>query len=363
MSDRELTAGLSISLSGRFQMQGQQALNGFLLWQSLVNTQGGIPIGAADKRHVRLIWYDDCGQVHRARDNVSRLLRDDKVDILFGPYSSGLTLAAAEIAEEFRKVLWNYGGSSDEIYRHGWRYVVGIASPASDYLRALPSWLAKNSPRARPICVFYAQKGSFGWQVARGVLESARSAGQIVELLPIASSVKDHNSMLFFLNDVGPEVVVLAASFQDELTLIRTRQNWPASVRTVAAVAAGISAFLQELGALAEEVMGPSQWEPNVSWPDIVGPSSGWFAEKFQNRFGYMPDYIAAASFSSGTLLEECMRRARCLDSDALRHAASELDFFTFYGRFRIDPDSGKQLAHRILLVQWQRGQKVVLRD
>jgi branched-chain amino acid transport system substrate-binding protein len=76
-----------------------------------------------------------------------------------------------------------------------------------------------------------------------------------------------------------------------------------------------------------------------------------------------MPDYIAAASFSSGTLLEECMRRARCLDSDALRHAASELDFFTFYGRFRIDPDSGKQLAHRILLVQWRRGQKVVLRD
>jgi branched-chain amino acid transport system substrate-binding protein len=76
-----------------------------------------------------------------------------------------------------------------------------------------------------------------------------------------------------------------------------------------------------------------------------------------------MPDYIAAASFSSGILLEECMRRARCMDSDTLRDAASELDFFTFYGRFRIDPDNGKQLAHRVLLVQWQRGQKVVLRD
>ena len=143
---RELIAGLSISLSGRFQMQGRQALNGLILWQSLVNAQGGIPVGATDKRRVRLIWYDDYSQAYRARDNVSRLLRDDKVDILFGPYSSGLTLAAAEIAEEFRKVLWNYGGSSDEIHRHGRRYVVGIASPASDYLERFPH----GCRRARP---------------------------------------------------------------------------------------------------------------------------------------------------------------------------------------------------------------------
>ena len=67
MSKRELTAGLSISLSGRFQMQGQQALNGLILWQSLVNAQSGISIGAADKRHVRLVWYDDYSQAHRAR--------------------------------------------------------------------------------------------------------------------------------------------------------------------------------------------------------------------------------------------------------------------------------------------------------
>ena len=36
-----------------------------------------------------------------------------------------------EIAEEYKKVPWNYGGSSDEIFSHGRRYLVGIASPAS----------------------------------------------------------------------------------------------------------------------------------------------------------------------------------------------------------------------------------------
>jgi len=363
MSERELTAGLSISLSGRFQMQGQQALNGLLLWQSLVNAQGGIPVGVADKRLVRLIWYDDCSQAHRARDNAFRLLRDEKLDILFGPYSSGLTIAVAEVAEEFRRVLWNYGGSSDEIFHRGWHYLVGIASPASDYLRSLPPWLSKNSPPTHRICVFYSEKGSFGWQVARGVLESARLAGQAVELVPIASSVKDGDSTLSVLHDVRPEVVVLATSFQDELTLIRTRRDWPVAVHTAAAVAAGISLFLRELGALAEGVLGPSQWEANVSSSGIEGPSSGWFEQNFRKRFDSPPDYIAAASFASGIILEECTRRTSVLDNYTLLSIAAELDFSTFYGRFRIDPESGKQLGHRVLLVQWQRGQKVVLTD
>jgi len=89
MSEREVTAGLSVSCSGRFHVQGQQALHGLLLWQSLVNAQGGMAVGAADRRPVRLIWYDDFSQAHRARTNVLRLLREDRVDILFGPYSSG----------------------------------------------------------------------------------------------------------------------------------------------------------------------------------------------------------------------------------------------------------------------------------
>ena len=168
----ELTVGLSISLTGRFRPQGQQALQGIRLWQSYVNTQGGIAVQNGEKRPVRLIWYDDGSLISFARKNVFQLLRQDRIDILFGPYSSGLTMAVAQIAEERKKVVWNYGGSSDEIFRRGRQYLVGIASPASDYLRVLPHWLAEEHPALRRICVLYSADGTFGWQVARGILES-----------------------------------------------------------------------------------------------------------------------------------------------------------------------------------------------
>src|SRR5262249_40530767 len=81
----------------------------------------------------------------------------------WGPYSSSLTMSVAEIAEEYKKVLWNHGGSSDEIFRHGWRYLVGIQSPASDYLRALPYWLAEESrPSTGFVCCIQAVELSDG---------------------------------------------------------------------------------------------------------------------------------------------------------------------------------------------------------
>ena len=358
----ELAVGLSISLTGKFRPQGQQALQGIRLWQSYINAQGGIAVRNGENRSVRLIWYDDHSQIRFARKNVFQLLREDKVDILLGPYSSSLTMAVAEIAEEHRKILWNYGGSSDEIFSHGRRYLVGIASRASDYLRALPHWLAEEHPALRRICVLYSAGGTFGWQVVRGILESVLVvAGQSVELVPINSSLENYDTILRTLLDIDPEVVVLAVTFPDELGIMRTRHRWPATVHAVAAVAAGVRAFSAELAQIADGVLGPSQWEPGMTFPNIAGPTSAWFLGSFQRRFGQTPDYVAAGSFATGLVLTECIRRATTLDDEVLRNTACDLDCNTFYGRFRIDSRTGIQTGHRVLLIRWQGGHKVVL--
>jgi len=358
----EVAIGLSISLTGRFRPQGQQALQGIRVWQSYINAQGGIAVRNGEKRSVRLVWYDDHSQISFARKNVFQLLREDKIDVLLGPYSSSLTMAVVEIAEEYKKVLWNYGGSSDEIFRYDRRYLVGIASPASDYLRALPHWLAQEHPALHRICVVYSARGTFGWQVARGILESVLVlAGQSVELVPINFSLENYDTILPILFDIDPEVVVLALTFPDELGIMRTRQHWPSTVRIVAAVAAGLPDFSAELAQIADGVLGPSQWEPGVTFPNITGPASDWFLDSFHRQFCHAPGYIAAGSFAAGLVLTECIRRADSLDEEKLRNTAADLDCNTFYGRFRIDSRTGIQTGHRVLLIRWQRGHRVIL--
>ena len=80
MSRVDITVGLSVSLSGRFRLL-RAALRGFLLWQSYINAQGGIAVQNGEKKPVRLISYDDRSQISCARSNVTRLLREDQIDI------------------------------------------------------------------------------------------------------------------------------------------------------------------------------------------------------------------------------------------------------------------------------------------
>ena len=166
---REITVGLSISLSGRYSLQGRQAFDGIRLWNSYVNELGGLHVGDRERQPVQLIYYDDQSRISHTRENIVGLLEDDRVDVLLGPYSSGLTLAAADVAREHGKVLWNHGGSSDETFHRGFGCLVSTASPASDYLRALPTWLVQNSPYLRRICIVYSGKGTFASHVARGL--------------------------------------------------------------------------------------------------------------------------------------------------------------------------------------------------
>jgi len=127
----KITVGISISLSGKFCLQGVQALRGVQLWVAYVNQKGGIHLKErAQSLPVGVIVYNDQSKMDRAKDNVVRLLKEDRVDFLFGPYSSHLTMAVSPIAESEKKILWNHGGASDAICQHGWRYVVSVLSPA-----------------------------------------------------------------------------------------------------------------------------------------------------------------------------------------------------------------------------------------
>ena len=355
---KKITVGVSISLSGKFRLQGEQALRGIQLWGKHVNQQGGIYLNErAQSLPLRLIVYDDRSKTERAKGNVLRLLKEDQVDLLFGTYSSVLTMAVASIAENQKKILWNHGGASDAIFKRGWRYLLSVSSPASSYLRSLPSYLVTREPPLRRISCLRATSGTFAYHVAAGLVEAAKALGLTVYLAPFNSPLK--NASRIIKRDLvhHPEVLIGIGSFQDDVKIVRHLTG----TKTIVTVAAGVAAFGQKLGVKAEGVIGPSQWEPGTPYPDIKGPNSEWFSVHFKKNFGVPPDYPAAQGFATGVVIQEAIQRAGGLKDERLREAVADLDIHTFYGAFRIDPKSGCQIDHQTLLVQWQKGKKVVI--
>ncbi|MFO7312311.1 MAG: ABC transporter substrate-binding protein, partial [Bacillota bacterium] len=90
--------GAAVSLTGTYAREGQLTRDGYLFWVEKVNAAGGIRVG--DKRYkVELIVYDDRSDPQTSVRLTTRLITEDNVNFIFGPYSSGITNATSAIGE------------------------------------------------------------------------------------------------------------------------------------------------------------------------------------------------------------------------------------------------------------------------
>ena len=87
------------------------------------------------------------------------------------------------------------------------------------------------------------------------------------------------------------------------------------------------------------------------------GPDVAWFTRAFRAATGGEPPYPAAAAFAAGLLCARSLREAGTAD-EALLAAAQRLAVTTLFGHFRLDALSGLQVAHQVLVVQWQQGRR-----
>ena len=126
-------------------------------------------------------------------------------------------------------------------------------------------------------------------------------------------------------------------------------------------VAAPIQQFRDSLGKDVEGFIGPSQWEAGVQYPHDYGPSAQQVLESLTRQRQGPVDYSMVQSYAAGLVAQRCLEHAGSLGDEALRQAAGELDFATFYGQFKIDPAIGRQVGRSTLLVQWQLGRKVIV--
>jgi branched-chain amino acid transport system substrate-binding protein len=358
-----LTVGAVLSQSGIYALQGRQALQGLRLWVDDTNALGGIFI--PDLRRavsLQLTTYDDHSRRTDVERLTERLITVDRVDFLIGPYSSGLAHAAAAIAEAHQKVLWNHGGSSDAIMRQGFRWSVHLPTPASGYFAGLFSCLRSHGTEAGRVAIVQRRRGTFSTEVAAGARQQAQRTGFTV--LPAFFYPDDPRqiaSLTEALASPKPTVLIAVGRYADDVALVRTLAKTSREGRVVAAVAASMQAFGKDLLALAEGCIGPSQWEPGAEGFPDVGLSAAAFVERFRHGFGRVPDYPAAQAYAAGLILQRCVTlTGTCIDAD-LRTTAEKLACRTFYGDFRLDVETGVQVGHKTVLVQWQGGEKKII--
>jgi branched-chain amino acid transport system substrate-binding protein len=155
------------------------------------------------------------------------------------------------------------------------------------------------------------------------------------------------------------DVLLVVGSFADEQAVAPAllARNW----RAAAFVGAGVDEVLAALGTLREGLLGPTQWMHTIALKPDEGPDSSWFVTKFRSAAGVDPSYPAVQAFAAAILYARCLRESGTSEDAVQLATARQLACTTLYGDFRLDPLSGLQVGHQVLIVQWQQGTRRVV--
>jgi branched-chain amino acid transport system substrate-binding protein len=332
-------------------------------WVEATNRTGGIWLhGSSAQLPLRLTSYDDASEPEQCAMLTERLITEDQVDILLGPYSSGLALRAAEVAQRLQRVLWNHGGASEAIYTRGFAWVVGILSPPSTYFHSVIDFVRQTRPSVSDAAIVHSTAGAFPKDVAGGAAQYCQQqAFETVHTYPYSAGTTDFAPILKQLESTAPALVLSVGRIEDDLRFATQYLQHRILAGLVGLIVTPLTLFRDALGRAAVSFVGPSQWEPAMVTAPEYGPSSEEVLACLIARHPAGVDYPMAQAYAGGLVAQRCIEIAGTLDQHALRQAASRLDCTTFYGRYRIDPRTGRQLGHRMPVVQWQGGRKVVI--
>lgn len=126
--------GAAVSLTGKYSSNGAFTRKGYDLAVEKINEAGGVTV-AGKPYLLEIIYYDDESTPARGAQLVERLIQQDKVQYVLGPYSSGLTEAIAPVTEKYGIPMVEANGAAISLFRKGYRYLFAVLSTTDEYLR------------------------------------------------------------------------------------------------------------------------------------------------------------------------------------------------------------------------------------
>ena len=346
---QDIVVGASVALTGKYARTGQEQLQGFQMWVDDVNARGGL-LG----RKVELKYYDDESKPETGAKLYEKLITDDKVDLLIGPYSSDVTMAASTVAEKYNFPMVSSGASATQIWERGYKNIFGLYTLAENYMVQILDFA--KSKGLKKIALIY-ENTEFPRAIASGVKSKAKQLGMnVVFEEEYGKASTDFSSMIIKMKTKKPDMVIGGSYLPDSVAFMRQAKENRLYAKIFAfAVGPALPDFGKNLGLDADGVMGNTMFESTLKRPGVKE-----FAEKYKAKYGHEPGYHAAGGYGAGQVLEDAVKKAGSLDRDKLRAALFSLDTTTTFGRFKVDA-TGRQIGKRGYAVQWINGNRELI--
>ncbi len=355
--------GSAISLTGKYSTNGIHAQNGYELAVKRINEMGGVKVGGKSYK-LKVVYYDDESTPARGAQLAERLIKQDGVQFMLGPYSSGMTKAIAPVTEKYKIPMVEAEGASRSLFTQGYQYLFAVLSTSEQYLASAITLAAeiaeKNGKKASDVKIAMAfENDPFSQDVRAGVMDDAKKYNmQIVIDDKLPRDLSDMSTTLTKVRAVQPDLLVVSGHSKGAATAARQLKDMKIDVPMIAITHCEAADIIGKYGADSTEgILCPTQWAETLSYRDDYFGTAAEYDALFKQAFpSYNTVPYQAAQASAAVLVwKDALERANSFDVEKVRDAIAATDMQTFYGGIRFAPE-GNNIAKPMVLRQIQDG-------
>ncbi|MHC2994601.1 MAG: amino acid ABC transporter substrate-binding protein [Candidatus Atribacteria bacterium] len=355
--------GAAVSLTGKMAYEGRLVKEGYEVWEDWVNNHGGITAGGKNYR-VKMIYYDDESAPVRGAKLTEKLITQNKVDFLFGPFSSSITFATTAIGEKYGKITIAPEANATKIYERGYKYVFSVLPPAPMLMVPI-AYMAENlDPKPKTVAIIVAND-LFPLSCAEGFRDKCKELGfEVVLFEKYPAGATDISTLLTKVKDLNPDILADAGYTADSLMVMRQCKELNFNPKMYAfSVGVMIPAFIEELGADAEFAFEGEWWLPGMKNSDKVFGTTADYVQACKDKFGpdYMPEYHVSSASTAGILLQLAIEKADSIETDKVRDALASLDLELSTWPAIAFNEKGQNIKWPHPVIQVQNGKYVIV--
>lgn len=357
-----LLFGAGLSLSGRDAREGKLTQQGYEIWKEYVNAHGGLRAGS-ERYLVDIKYYDDETNPQTAVRLAERLIDQDHVVFLLGPYGTASTFSSSVVSERKHVPMVVTNGPTSSVFDRGFHYIFGVQTPAKRYLEGIVAMALSMNPKPKTLAVVSANL-AFPIEVGQGAAESAQAGGmQVVYNQKFSGTASDVSAIVAAVKAANPDVILVAGYLQDSLLFQKGFKEQNVNARIFGySVGPDTPDFREALGRDANYVFGGTQWTPSMTYKGRPGfyATPREYAEAFTKMFSIAPEYHNAESTAGCLAFQYAIEAAGSIDPERVRDALAKLDVMTFFGELKFD-SRGQNVYKPMAVNQIQNGQLVTV--
>ncbi len=318
--------GFSLPKTGIYAPAAPSQEQAYDLWRDQVNAAGGLDVAGGGKRMVEFVQYDDQSDPAQAAKIYEKLIVEDKVDLLLGPWGTPHHVAVAGVLERHKFPMVGDTAAS-----------VILRSMKPGYIwfptSALPDEMGKQLPLllkaqgVKTVAVTTAQY-IFSLENKKYMMEGLKAAGiQVVAEAEYPVDIRDMTAVITKVKEANPDAEISLSMPGDSVLYMKQSKELGFTPKVQFMLVGPTAAFFTHIfGNGLEGLITMGHWSPSLN------AKAKAFYDAYSAKYKDAPDYLdSSLSYESCEILQQAVAKVG-LDHEKLKSEFASDTFDTIDG-------------------------------